>query len=427
MSGDGRAPTGARVIGRASTAGVGLASVVSAVASLLVTVFATLSLSTAQNADFLTYWSMLFMVLGVLGGVQNEVTRAVRSASLGIGDAPGPTPGTGRGARVLPIALAIGGALAAVLVVSSPWWSGPVLGGPDGVAVAALAGAAVAFAGHAAVAGALSGRGAWNAFAGLVAAESTVRLVLAAGALAVGWALDGLHVAVAAATGTWLLVGIASRPARTALGARADVPPAALLRRTGQAMVAAASSAALVVGFATLLRLTTDPVVFLATAAPLLVAVQLTRAPLLMPLGAFQGVAITHFLAHRDRGLAALRPFVLGLLGLGALGAAAAAAVGPWLMATVLGEEYRVPGALLAALTFDGALLALVTLTGSAVLALDRHAVYAAGWVAATVTSVGVLLLPLALEPRTVLALAAGPLVGVVVHLRVAGRRRVGR
>jgi hypothetical protein len=67
-------------------------------------------------------------------------------------------------------------------------------------------------------------------------------------------------------------------------------------------------------------------------------------------------------------------------------------------------------------------LVALLTLSGAASLALERHAVYVVGWVAATAVTVTVLLLPGSMETRTVVALVAGPLVGIPVHL-LAGRR----
>jgi hypothetical protein len=46
--------------------------------------------------------------------------------------------------------------------------------------------------------------------------------------------------------------------------------------------------------------------------------------------------------------------------------------------------------------------------------------------VGATVTSVLLLLLPLSLETRTVIALLCGPLVGIVVHLGALGRMPPG-
>jgi uncharacterized membrane protein YeaQ/YmgE (transglycosylase-associated protein family) len=56
-------------------------------------------------------------------------------------------------------------------------------------------------------------------------------------------------------------------------------------------------------------------------------------------------------------------------------------------------------------------------LTGAATVAAAMHRAYSLGWIGATVASTLLLLLPLELETRTVVALLTGPLVGIVVHV----------
>jgi uncharacterized membrane protein YeaQ/YmgE (transglycosylase-associated protein family) len=56
-------------------------------------------------------------------------------------------------------------------------------------------------------------------------------------------------------------------------------------------------------------------------------------------------------------------------------------------------------------------------LTGAAAVAAALHRAYSLGWIGATVASTLLLLLPLSLETRTVVALLCGPVVGIVVHL----------
>ena len=55
-------------------------------------------------------------------------------------------------------------------------------------------------------------------------------------------------------------------------------------------------------------------------------------------------------------------------------------------------------------------------------IALDHHTVYLVGWIAATLAAFAVLLTPWSLEPRVVVSLLVGPVVGVAVHLGL-GRR----
>jgi hypothetical protein len=64
----------------------------------------------------------------------------------------------------------------------------------------------------------------------------------------------------------------------------------------------------------------------------------------------------------------------------------------------------------------------MLMLTGAAVVAAKLHRAYALGWVGATLASGLLLLLPLPLETRTVVALLCGPLVGIGVHLVALAR-----
>jgi O-antigen/teichoic acid export membrane protein len=133
-----------------------------------------------------------------------------------------------------------------------------------------------------------------------------------------------------------------------------------------------------------------------------------------MPLNAYQGVAIAHFLSDRDRGIAVLLRPAAAVLGVGALGAYL---VGPFIMVAFFGTGYQVSGLLLAALTLAAACLALLTLTGSAVLAAGRHKAYAIGWFLSTIASVTLLMTDLPLASRSVLSLCVGPPLGIGIHL----------
>ena len=161
----------------------------------------------------------------------------------------------------------------------------------------------VLFAVHCGLGGALAGRADWDRYAGLVAAESTARVVAVGVVAVVGASVTGFAVASAAAAGTWVIFVLVSPRYRLAVAARADVPLALFLARILGACSAAAASALLLVGFPVLLRVTTSDADF-AGAAPLILAVSLARAPLLVPLDAYQNVPVTKVMM---RGLRALR------------------------------------------------------------------------------------------------------------------------
>jgi len=181
----------------------------------------------------------------------------------------------------------------------------------------------------------------------------------------------------------------------------------------------------LVVGFPTLMRITVDAATW-KTSAPLVLAIMLTRAGLLMPIQAFAGAVVSYFLdPARPRAASLVRLSVVvaaasvvlaGLVGL----------VGPWALG-LLRSDYVLGGWLLAALTLAAGVMGLLVVFGSAALALGRHVAYAAGWLTAAAVAWVTLavawhLLGLGLDVASVAALVLGPAAGIVVHV-VAVRR----
>jgi O-antigen/teichoic acid export membrane protein len=135
-----------------------------------------------------------------------------------------------------------------------------------------------------------------------------------------------------------------------------------------------------------------------------------------------QGNLIAHFVDQRTHRLRALVAPAALVTSLGLLGVLAAGVFGPWLLRSGFGADYLADGVLLAWLTAAAVAIALLTLTGAATVAAARHRAYSLGWVSATVTSALLLLLPVSLETRTVIALLCGPLVGIAVHLGALAR-----
>ena len=59
----------------------------------------------------------------------------------------------------------------------------------------------------------------------------------------------------------------------------------------------------------------------------------------------------------------------------------------------------------------------MLTVTGAATVAAALHRAYSLGWIGATLAAGLLLMLPLPLESRTVVALLCGPLIGIAAHL----------
>ncbi|TQJ67179.1 hypothetical protein FBY31_1240 [Arthrobacter sp. SLBN-100] len=393
---------------------MGLASIASAAAGYLVIWFVPRVLNKADNAEFLAFWSALFLLFGILGGLQTEIIRHVSAGGV----EPGRRHAPAKDDKTLPlfvVVAGIAGCVALLLVLSSILWGPSVLGPNWVVLVLVLAIACMAFSVHAALAGVLSGRAHWGKFSTLVASESCFRLVLVLAVGLVAGSTIGFAAAAAAGAFAWVLVSVFSPQLRAAFRHPLDVPVREFVRKVGHASVSTTASATLVVGFPILYRITTPADIYLAS-APLLLAILLTRAPLMVPLGTFQNVAIAHFVRHRSRGLAALQPIALAVGGVAVVGAAAAYFLGPWLMLLLFGAEYHVAPWVLAGLTVAAAVLALLTLTGGMCVALNRHHVSSTGWVVASAVSLLVLVLPLNADVRAVVSLLVGPLIGVLIH-----------
>lgn len=387
---------------------VGLSSVYSAAVAYITLLIAARTLSPADNAIFLVYWAVLFGAFGIVTGVSPEAARATYHPSSGH-----------TGASVLGVALGYGAIVSCAIAATAPLWAPRVLHDHAGLsAVAALA--CAAYAGHLALWGVVTGQRRWRAVAGLVIGESTARLGLVCLVFLLYDSLDTLAAAAAVPAVAWV-AALALPVFRQAARQRADVTGAVLLRNFGAASLASSASALIMVGFPVLIAATSTSDE-LAGAAGLMLGISLTRAPLLVPLTALQGVALTHFLRNRQRGWLALWGVVWPVLGTALVGAGLAFLIGPWLFRSMLGPGYELEGSTLAGLTASAGLLAILTLTGMFALALHRHAVFAAGWVTGTAISVSLLLMPVALADRVLISLLIGPLVGVIVHTAGLGR-----
>jgi O-antigen/teichoic acid export membrane protein len=401
-------------ITRGSVARVGTATALSALCGYAVLYLAARDLEPVGFSVFGVFWGAFGLATGAAFGLLQEATREVRSARY-IEIVAGPRT------HPMRVAALVGVAAAVVIGVSSPLWSAHVFVSSRWLSVVLLAVGLAGFCLHATLLGVLAGLNRWTQYGSLMVIDAALRVVVAAAAFVVGWGLVGYLWATVAGAVAWSVMLVASPATRNAARLLTPGGTATFLRGASHSIAAAGASAVLVMGFPVLLKATSGDLG--ATGGVVILAVTLTRAPLLVPLTAMQGNLIAHFVdqrAHRLRSLIAPAALVTGI---GLLGVLAAGAVGPWLLRAAFGAEYRADGALLAWLTGAAVAIALLTLTGAATVAAALHRAYSVGWVSATVASALLLLLPLPLEERTVVALMCGPLIGMVVHLGALARK----
>lgn len=385
-----------------------LATIFAALSGFVVIYIASWALPTSEFAAFQAYWGLFFAATGFLDGIMQETTRGVAGAR-----------DTGRSGTGRPwqLATVIGGGVLVVALVVGFFWMPVLLRGhaPVGTAAAFLAFGLLTYAFQAVLSGVLSGMGLWRRYAGLVALDSGVRLLLALVAWRLGWGMTAFLIITVIGALSWLVILVAGGTVRSLV----DVPHPVLTRRVISTMFATGASAALITGFPVFVQSTSAPDAgTVVTVAGIINAVTLSRAPILVPLQRFQSALIVRFVEQRSRLYTALLAPIGAVLGLGVIGAGAAWLIGPWILDTFFKEDLWVPGLILAALTFASACTGSLMVTGAATLASELHRAYVLGWVAASVVAFGVLwLAPLSLEAAVCTALLVGPVAGGLVHV----------
>lgn len=438
-----------------------VAMVFAAASGYVVMVLAAAVLGTDGADRWLVFWSSFFAVAAVANGMLQETTRAVGEAQNQEGQKtqeaqepqegqkgqktqaaqPVTAPAATTAARPNKPAnpLRTGGitgiGLGALAALTALWWAPSVA--PENswwAGILMAVGIASIFV-QQTVAGLLSGTNRWNRYAALLGMDAALRLVIA-GLLSLDYLTVqmippagyqiGFMIATVCGAISWVIVIAASRDRRSIVHAEVDVTGRQLWRNSLAAMAATVATALMVTGFPALvdLSLSISPTTTAVPIAALLYCVMLTRAPLLVPLTAFQSAVVMFFLRRREQPLGALRAPVAGLVGLGIVGAGLAWAIGPWLFGLFLDDDFILPGSVLAVLTAASVGTALLMLTGSAVLAHQRHRSYTLGWWAAAIAYILLLLVPLDLVTRSALALAVGPLAGVAWHVATLARLR---
>ncbi len=398
---------------RNSVVRVGAATVLSALCGYAVLYLAARDLEPAGFSVFAVFWGAFGLFAGASNGLLQESTREVRQArQLAHVDEPRSSP--------IRVAALVGVASAAAIAGTSPLWSGHVFVESRALSVALLAAGLAGFCLHATLLGMLAGVDGWSQYGTLIVGDAAMRVTVAAATFVLGWGLVGYLWATVAGSVAWLVLLIASPSSRAAARRLTPGTTATFLRGASHSIAAAGASAILIMGFPVLLKATSADLG--AAGGVVILAVTLTRAPLLVPLNAMQGNLIAHFVDQRAGRLRSLLTPVAVLAVLGAAAVLVAGLLGPWLLRTAFGPDYQAPGALLAWFTGAAVMIALLTLTGAATVAAALHRAYAAGWIGATVASTLLLLLPVALETRTVVALLCGPVVGIAVHVAALAR-----
>ena len=380
---------------------------VAALAGYFVIWLVPIHIGLAAYKTFGLFWAAMYLVVGTLAGIQQEVTRGTTPRF-------GEDPGRASLARNFGVSGA--GVVFLAVVATAPLWVSAVFPENGWQLVLPLAFAASSYVLVATLTGTLYGLSQWTPVALLVVVDALLRLS-AVGILSV-FTRDSVVLAWAAASPFLVTILILWPGFRSLVVGRAtlDVDYRSLLWNVSRTMVAAASTGILVSGLPVVIGIAAseEPATLVAS---LFLAITITRAPVIVLVMSLQSYLLIRF---RDRPATVYRTMfaILGILIVGGvLLGLAAWAVGPTVFDLLYGGRVALDGWLYGLLVVSSALVAALTVTGAAVLARSRHFAYSAGWVVAAVVTVISFSVPLGIIGQIVLAVIAGPAAGLLVHL----------
>lgn len=380
------------------------ATVIAGVAGYAVTWLVYRQAGPVDYAIFAVFWAAIYLVIGAISGVQQEITRATVPIEFG---------SSTRASRARNFAVVTSVGVFAVVVASAVFWADTVFPTEGWALVWPLAVGTGAYVLVAVLCGSLYGLSHWRSLALLIAADGLLRLSMLAVALV--FTRDIVVLAWVVALPFPLTIILLWPLIRRGFVGRTtlDVGYRALSWNVARTVFAAASTAVLVSGFPLLLGVAAAGVER-ALVGELIFTITLTRAPLIVSVMALQSYFVVRF--KQDAGW---RPF-LGVQAIIAVGAVLLAVAGWWLGPAVFtwvsGAPFSLSGELIAVLVASSALVAMVSVSASAVLARSNHAVYTIGWLVAAVVTIVIILGPGDFLVRVGWALIAGPIAGLVVH-----------
>ena len=384
-----------------------IATGIAGIAAYLVTFIVYRVAGPADYALFAVFWATLYLLIGGLSGIQQEVTRATHAIE------PGQRLRASR-ARNFGIIAAV--TVSVAILASAPLWVWAVFPAAGWSLVLPLAVGVGSYVLVAVLAGSLYGLQQWRSVALLIAVDPILRLALLLIALIVTH--DIVALAWIAALPFPLTLAILWPIVRRGFVGRTelDVGYRALTWNASRAVLASVATAVLVTGFPLLLGVTSAGVSAVML-GELIFTITLTRAPLIVTAMSLQSFFVVRFRDHPAtwwRTFVSIELVVLGIsLVLGVLGLL----LGPVAFELVSGRRVTLDAELIAVLAFSSGLVGAMCVSGPAVLARSRHLIYSLGWAVAAVVTIIMMFLPIEFLARVQFALLAGPVVGLLVHL----------
>jgi hypothetical protein len=380
---------------------------IAGIAAYLVTFIVYRVAGPADYALFAVFWATLYLLVGGLSGIQQEVTRATRAIDPG-------RRTTANRARNFGITAAV--FVVVAVVATAPLWVGVVFPEAGWSLVPPLAVGVGSYVVVAVLAGSLYGLQHWRSVALMIAVDPILRLALLLVALVFTHDIVALAW-IAALPFPLTLIILWPIVRRGFVGRTAvDVGYRSLTWNASRAVLASVATAVMVTGFPLLLGVTSAGV-SAAMLGELIFTITLARAPLIVTAMSLQSFFVVRFRDHPATWWRAFLSIELIVLGASVVLGVLGLLLGPAAFQFVSSRPVTLSGELIAVLAFSSGLVGAMCISGPAVLARSRHLVYSIGWAAAALVTISVMLLPVEFLARVQFALLAGPMVGLAVHV----------
>jgi O-antigen/teichoic acid export membrane protein len=385
------------------------------ISGYLVTFFVYRFVGPSDYTVFAVFWATLYLVVGSLSGIQQEFTRATTSIQS--------LPETSNfsdvnvGSRVLRLFATI--SFIAIFLGTLIFWPffGSVIFAQDESAFQIPLAIGVSFyILVAAFSGLLYGVRSWKTLSSLIAIDGVLRLVFISIGFLSQASISYLVWAIVLPFPVALI--ILSRPIYRAVHNKfqLDIPLKKLYWNISRTVLAAASLSVIVSGFPVLLSVSADNISSAQLGETILV-LTLIRAPIIMVVLALQSALIIRFRYVLEGPGALVRKYLLRLAVVTLLCSLGALFIGEFVFTIILGGKFDLEPVELFIMVCSSGMIAAMCITGPGLLVMDKHRDYSLGWLAAAITSIVLLLLPIDFFVKLNLALLLGPAVGLLTHL----------
>lgn len=379
-----------------------LATVVGGVIGYLIQLLAPAVLSSRAYVAFSVFWSTVHLAGAALGGVQQELTRAIH-----------PADGTRDVRKLVSFSAWYIGFLAVAATIFAVTLAPVVFEPTHAEQMVWLAVGVFSSFFFSLLIGLLYGLSMWPFIAALSILDVLMRGVFVTVAIVLQLPSAVFAAIVVPFGASTFVIWLAARK-RISQGFRIDVSVRRLLLQSSGTVIAALAMGIIVTGLPMLIRLSLTDLPVDELAAQIAV-ITITRAPLIIPMLALSNFLIVKFRTSPVRSVLAM--FGSGLVLLSVAGAIVGYLLAPPLIAALSAGRFVVSPPFAAAVVFSAGMVALLGLTGPALLSKGAHGEYVGGWFVTAVGTVVLLQLPIVPEVRIGLALIMPPVLGVLLHV----------